>query len=90
MDSRPYMISSTVIVQTVDNETLLFDSSTELFYALNEAGAVFWEVMCSHDQLQAVLDELVEMYDVDKAQLENDLMMFVRGMAEQNLLLIRE
>lgn len=90
MDSRPYIIPSTVIVQTVDDETLLFDSSTELFFALNEAGAMFWEVIKSHDQLQAVLDELFEMYDVDKTQLEDDLLMFVQGMTEQKLILFRE
>jgi len=83
-----YTIPSTVMLQIVDDETLLFDSATELFFTLNEVGTVMWEIMSENSALRAVYDELIEAYDVPSQQLEADIVTFATALTQQGLLVV--
>jgi hypothetical protein len=76
------------MVQSVDDETLLFDSATELFFALNDTGAVMWESIASYTNLSDVYNELIEAFEVEPQQLESDLGIFVASLAEQGLIVL--
>ena len=80
-----YRIPPTVMLQVVDDETLLYDSATGLFFSLNDVGATIWEVMNDYETLDDVLSELMEIFEVDRDQLEGDVFAFVTMLAEQNL-----
>ena len=83
-----YTIPSTVMLQIVDDETLLFNSATELFFTLNEVGTVMWEIMSENSALRAVYNELIEMYEVTPEQLQADIETFVSLLAEQGLIVL--
>lgn len=85
-----YAIPSTVMLQIVDEETLLFDSSTELFFTLNEVGTVMWEIMSENNALRAVYDELIEAFDIESEQLAADIKIFASSLAEQGLLTVKD
>lgn len=85
-----YTIPSTVMLQIVDDETLLFNSATELFFTLNEVGTVMWEIMSENSALRAVYDELIEVYDVPSDQLEADIITFATVLKVQELLVVSE
>jgi len=85
-----YAIPSTVMLQIVDEETLLFDSSTELFFTLNEVGTVMWEIMSENNALRAVYDELIEAFDIESEQLAADIEIFASSLAEQGLLTVKD
>ena len=86
MISKHYTIPHTVMIQSVDDETLLFDSATELFFALNDTGAIMWESITAYNDLSDVYNELLEAFEVAPEQLENDLELFVSSLAEQGLM----
>lgn len=86
MISKRYTIPYTVMMQNVDDETLLFDSQNGLFFALNESGAKMWEVMERHEEFSAVVSELLELFEVERQRLENDLEIFAQSLMEQGLL----
>jgi hypothetical protein len=81
-----YIIPDTVMLQTVDDETLLFDSATELFFTLNDVGAIMWEIMSESSTLRAVYDELTEAYDIPSQQLEADIVTFATALTQQGLI----
>lgn len=85
LESR-YTIPSTVLLQCIDDETLLFNSSNGLFFALNEMGAVMWEIMSESHSLQEVFDEMIELFEVDGNVLSNDIIAFANTLTEQGLL----
>jgi hypothetical protein len=85
-----YTIPTTVMLQSVDDETLLFDSATELFFTLNDVGTVMWEIMSENSTLRAVYDELMEAYDVPGDQLEADVISFAMALLQQGLILSAE
>lgn len=86
MISKRYTIPYTVMMQNVDDETLLFDSQNGLFFALNESGAKMWEVMERYEEFSAVVSELLELFEVERQRLENDLEIFAQSLMEQGLL----
>ena len=81
-----YTIPSTVLLQCVDEETLLFNSANGLFFALNETGAMFWEEMTHVNTLASAIDQMVEMIDVERTQLEKDILIFAQTLEDQGLL----
>ncbi len=88
MNSKMYTIPHTVMVQSVDDETLLFDSATELFFALNDTGAMMWDSITAYNDLADVYNELLEAFEVAPQQLEGDLELFVSSLAEQGLVVV--
>lgn len=84
-----YTVPSTVILQIVDDETLLFDSATELFFTLNEVGTVMWESMSENTSLRTVYEDLIEAYDVEQNQLSSDIVSFATALAGQGLLVVK-
>jgi hypothetical protein len=84
-----YTIPATVMLQIVDDETLLFDSASELFFTLNDVGTVMWEIMSENSSLRPVYDELIEAFDVAPEQLENDLVLFAASLEQQGLFFIQ-
>ncbi len=86
MNSKLYTIPSTVMIQVVDDETLLYDSATGLFFALNETGAMMWDSIARHDDLKDVHVELMDVFEVESDQLTSDMKVFVDLLAEQGLI----
>lgn len=86
MNLKSYTIPSTVMVQVVDDETLLYDSATGLFFALNETGAMMWDSISVYDDLADVHVELMGVFEVEPEQLASDLEVFVSSLAEQGLI----
>lgn len=84
--TRSYTIPSTVLLQCVDEESLLFNSANGLFFALNETGALLWEEIIHATTLHSVIDQMVEMYDVEREQLTHDVIVFAQTLADQGLL----
>lgn len=80
-----YIIPTTVLLQCVDDETMLFNSATGLFFSLNEVGAIMWEKMSESDVLQDVFDYMTELYEVNANVLTNDIIVFANSLAEQGL-----
>ena len=85
-----YAIPSTVILQQVDDETLLFNSATGNFFTLNEVGTIMWKVISKNTSIKTVYEELLDMLDVPGEQLEIDLSAFAKALHEQGLFQINE
>lgn len=88
MRAKEYSIPSSVLLQEIDNELLIFNSETGQFYSVNDTGAVIWESIIEHDNLGDVLDDISKVFDVDRDILINDLLKFVLPLYEQGLLIL--
>ena len=81
-------ISSEVLAQEVDNETVLLDLQSESYFGLDQVGTRIWQLLQEHKQLQKVFDILLEEYDVDAKQLENDLIEHIEKLLNEKLITI--
>jgi hypothetical protein len=81
-----YSTPTSVMLQIVDDEALLFNSINNQFYTINTIGAVMWEVMQNYSILTDVLNELKEDFDISQDQLSNDLIAFGESLEAQQLI----
>ncbi|WP_428356402.1 PqqD family protein [Methyloprofundus sp.] len=67
------IISSDVLTQEVNNETVLLDMQSEDYFGLDAVGTRFWQLLQAHNELQKIFDIMRQEYDVEEQQLELDL-----------------
>jgi len=79
-------ISPEVLSQEVDGETVLLDLQSESYFGLDEVGTRIWQLLSDGSSLQAVFDILLEEYEVDEKQLEQDMQGHVAQLVEAGLI----
>lgn len=84
-----YTIPSYVMIQKVNDDTIVLNTTNGLFFALNPMGEVIWNLMYKSASLQEVHDKMLEMFDVSSQQLEADIITFCNTMIEQELLVLK-
>jgi hypothetical protein len=90
MKHKNYTIPSSVVMQKIDDEALLMDADTHLFYELNATAAVLWEVIEQYDNFDDVVTEMLAYFEVSKEELEDDLKNFMLSLQEQGMILLNE
>ncbi len=68
-----FEISSDVLSQEVNGETVLLDLEGESYFGLNEVGTRIWQLLLAKVSLAEALETLTDEYDVGREQLEADL-----------------
>ena len=79
-------ISSEVLSQEVDGETVLLDLGSENYFGLDEVATRIWQLLKDGNKLQTVFNTLLGEYDVEKKQLENDLQDHIAHLVEEGLI----
>ena len=82
-------ISSEVLAQEVDNETVLLDLQSESYFGLDEVGTRIWQLLQEHKQLQKIFDIMLEEYDVNAKQLKNDLSDLIEKLLHESLITVK-
>ena len=65
--------SPDVLMQTVVGESVLLDLRSQKYFGLNEVGTRLWELLQADADLAVARDRLLEEFEVEAAQLEEDL-----------------
>ena len=79
-------ISSEVLSQEVDGETVLLDLKSESYFGLDEVGTRIWKLMNKTSNLQTISDTLLAEYDVNEKQLKKDLQEHIAQLAHVGLI----
>lgn len=78
-------ISPDVVFQEVEGETVLLDAKAEHYYALDDVGTRFWQLLNEHGDLDAVVTAMLAEFDVDEATLRSDLESLLARLGEAGL-----
>jgi hypothetical protein len=78
-------LSNKVLFRQVADEGVLLALEGGLYYGLSELGARIWQLLSQQSNLSIVRNTLLEEYDVDEPQLNQDLAEFVTHLAEVGL-----
>lgn len=82
-------IPDTLFSQEVDDETIVLDTNTQEYFNFSSFGKVIWDMLLEENSLQEIFDELNEFMEVEKKQLENDILTFAKSLKEKNLIEIQ-
>jgi hypothetical protein len=79
-------ISPEVLFQEVSGETVLLDLDSEQYFGLDAVGTRVWQLIGEGATSDAVVDTLLEEYEVDRATLAADVAELLDRLAEAGLI----
>lgn len=84
--TRRLVIPSEVVVSAdVDEQAVLLNVDTGMYYGLDEVGARIWALMSQGKDVDAMVDALLEEYDTTAEQLKRDIGVFVDRLVQLEL-----
>ncbi len=68
-----FKISPDILSQIIDDETVLLDMKSENYFGLNDVGSKALELLKEGTDIESVVQDLLQLYNVEKNQLEKDI-----------------
>ncbi len=90
MVNKRVEISTDVLSQEVDGETVLLDLNSETYFGLDQVGTRIWQLLQEVGELPAVYDIMLDEYDVDGKKLQEDLDALITKLDEVGLISVSE
>ncbi len=86
---RSFQVNESVVSADLDNEMVLLNVETGLYFGLDELGSTIWSMLAAGEPTDAILDRLMDTYDVEPIRLRRDVEDFLslleaRGLASAN------
>ena len=83
-----FAVSGDVLFQEVSGETVLLDLNSESYFGLDEVGTRVWQLLSGGNSVAAMLDVLLNEYDVEREQLEMDVEELLNSLIEAGLITV--
>ncbi len=80
-----YEVADDALSRQVGGETVIIDLATEEYFGLNAVGTLLWRGLEEGRPLPAVLDQVVERFEVDRDRAEADLTGLLAALVEAGL-----
>lgn len=72
--------------RALDGEAVILHLGTGTYFGSNGAGSLVWELVCAGTTREAILDKLLDVYDVERSKLEGDVDAFLGELVRASLL----
>ncbi len=83
--SEKVTIPTQVMARTVGDETVILDLASGTYFGLDPVGARIWGLMGEGQTLAEICATMLEEYEVERAQLEADVLRLAAELAERGL-----
>ena len=85
--ATPYVsIGETTIFQYLLNEAVLLNMSTQEYFALDEIGTEMWRLLMDTGDVEQIIGQLRDIYEVDEPTLRRDVESLVARLLDAGLL----
>lgn len=82
--------SPDIISQEIGGETVLLDLKNENYFGLDGVGSRIWQLIEKNGDLQNIYQTLLEEYEVDAEQLQEDLEVLIGNISERGLVTLHK
>jgi hypothetical protein len=79
------VLSPEAMFQEIGGEGVILDLASSTYFGLDEVGVRLWQLLQTNPDLQNACDILLSEYEVEPAQLEQDLLKLVSQLGEAGL-----
>ena len=83
-----YQIPATVFIQEIDEDVILLDTESQEYFSLNGVGKIILDLISENLTHEEIIEELAQMFEVDKPQIESDLLNFTKALEGKGLIVI--
>lgn len=84
--SRRFDISSEVLAQEIDGETVLLDLGSESYFGLNEMGTLIWRLLLKGETTESIAERIVNEFEVTEEQVFMDMEILLGQLSEAGLI----
>ena len=77
--------SAEVAAKVIDNEAIIMNLATGMYYSMERTGAVIWEWIERGHTMRQIVEGLVECYDVSPARAGDDVEQLLRKLVDETL-----
>lgn len=84
--SSTFSVSEDQVSCDLAGEAVILNLKSGKYFGLNEVGARIWELLKEHRTPDTIRDTLLDEYDVDPQQCEQDLLELLQQLLEQGLI----
>ena len=74
-----------VLIEEIDEETVLFDPKTRNTYALNQVGSIIWQLCDGGHTPYEISEEISDALGVDSAQVLKDVLKIINELLDKKL-----
>ena len=78
-------IPESVLVQNLEDESVLLNLDSEQYFGLDDVGTSMWEGLKETESVETAYEKLLKMYEVEPEQLRQDLDNLVKKLQEHGL-----
>lgn len=78
------------IVSDMGGEKVMLSVSNGKYYNLGEMGGEIWEMIASPIEIEELIINLINQYDVERAQCEEQVLFFLELLYKENLIHLHE
>lgn len=75
-----------LLVSELGKEVVMMDIDNGNYIGLNETGKVIWDLIEEPVKVEAIVEKLVQQYDINKDQCSSDTLEYLNKMQEQKIL----
>ncbi len=79
------VVTDRVVVAELDNESVLLDVSSGLYYGLDEVGSRIWTLLNEALDVETIVSRLADEYEAAPDELRRDVVAFVDALAARGL-----
>ena len=81
--------SGELVSANLDGEVVILGFKSGSYYSLDQVGAFVWDLVQKPQKVSAIRDAILNEYDVDSQQCEQDLLQLLDQLAERQLVVIQ-
>jgi len=78
-----------IVASDIDGETVMMSIENGYYYGLDDIGSVIWELIEKPTRVSDLIDILVGKFTVDRETCEKDVLKFLNGLNEDNILVVK-
>ena len=83
-----FKISSDVVISEINNESVLLNLNTGIYFQVNEMGSFILAELTNYQNLATLQEKIILSFDVSAEACKDDLENFLETLLKKNLLLI--
>ena len=80
-------IPENIIAQELTGEIVMLDMESESYYSLNSSASRIWQLLTSLENIEASIEQLLQVYLVDEATLSGDVTLLAQELVAEELLI---
>lgn len=85
--SSKFKIQKGLIVQKIDNQTVIFDADQSVLYTLNETASVIFDKLKKKWNKEKIIDYILKKYEVKKERLEKDYEKLMKDLKDRKIII---